>query len=563
MSWKDRATKVLPIPGSDMTSDWRSRATTSGTVPTELRPLEGPDFKVYPDIGQYDMNIPFRQGWAPNEEQFLEVLKTEGFEDMGGRRVKAPDGEIYNLDAKMLSEDWLIKNSPDIAISLLSSGAGLLAGGAMKGAKIASPALKWLLTLGAESGAEGLTQGAGEILRQEAGIASGQGQDLDIDQVLDMAKAGAAAPAIAGGLAGVGRGLKKAQNTVSGVPKDIADAVRRDPFIMNRIGKDLIEQDQLAFTQRLASDPQRVIKDSAKIKGESLASSEIEISPQELDRVIREFEMSITRPLGEKSPLGLAKADLEKKMPQIKQMNLVDAKGRTMFTKTQEEGVTAEEIAAFKRAMQDLGKPNPNVASSYKEKLGKAVGSETRKIERTMISPEAQIETDRLAALNKLKEQFPSLKRSMNANEEDALKTTIFNPSRERVSSKSFQELDPLISDPIKGAGPMDRYVKPFSPEFEDIVLRRRIAAQNRFLPRGTGGDLLLPMVTGAAGVFSGPVGPLLGLATGGVAQSPGTTLTINQFLGYLDKLGASGKGRVGKGASFLRDAALIESLED
>lgn len=530
----------------------------------DLIPQAKPSVGVSDEIAPYFTKDPLPappfedqalQGWAPNPEAFVKYLTDKGYKILPqeGRGVVLQDdkGNVFDTG----QTDWLTKNYPDV---LLTLGAAIATGGGSLPSMAAKSGLKgfggMISKLLARGALEGSANLGAEGIRQGVGLGLGVGDDLDLERIIQAGQAGFTAPLVSKGISGTGGLLKKGQQSLSNVPNEISDIVRKNPQIMDMLNKDKLEADQLGFTKRLAEEGSGVISRSAKEKGESLASSEVAIEPQSIFKMLQGSEEAVTRPFGSKSILDSAKSDLESRFGRTRQLNLFDSRGKNIVVDIPDEVVTPQEIAAFKSQMQSISNYNPLDPSDYREKLTGFAAKGARAAEDDVLDLEGKIARDRLAAANRLQESYPSLKKGISANEEDQLKDLLFRPSREDAMQKSLSEFDPLAAD---------FEIAPFSREYSDLMARKKVSAQNRLFPYNTGASNILP---GAMAV----AGSALGVPTAGasylgtvIGQSPATTLRINQLLGYLDRLAAKGGGKVGTGANALREAALMEMMEN
>jgi len=553
-------------------------------------PVDDPDTfasddEIPPSLGSYSIGLPFKQSVSPDEGQFVDYLKTQGFEDLGERGqqrlVRGPDGKPYDVRSR---DDALIRNFPDIAITALTaaSGVGL-------GAKAGQGAIKYLMKVLGVSALEGGMQAAGETARQGVGIGLGYGKELNTDKIENAAIAGASAPVITSGVATLGRGLKSAQEKIAGVPKALADKIRANPSYLKSLSEDSIERaaalqekaiaEEIAIIQDLQDNFMKDLMQRNETYGragaamdESISKSTAMASSDDLLRHLKEVEANTAQPIGVGSPLNSMKKDLESNWAsQQKELPFVDLKGRPYMTTIPEEPIDAETLVATRRYLDDLSSFNPNDPSTYRSTVAKKAGGKVRGMEAAISPIDAAFERQRLNKLLELKQQFPSLRKGLEASDEQALSDFLFKPRLERPVEESLGVFDDLASD--YGFDPMkDRFsaIKGRMTALEEFQDEGKLAlkglkkdASYNTLSSKNPMARLLTLGAGATGFAGGPMVGIPSALTSAVTQAPATTLQINKLLGYLDRLGAKGGGKVGKGAATLREAALIEMMEE
>jgi hypothetical protein len=526
-----------------MSKDWRGRpintVPSSGNVAPNLAP----------ESGGLGTELSLKQGFSPDDQQFVDYLVGQGFQDLGRQSggawyVQGPDGKTYDIFSR---DDILLRNFPDIAITGLAAASGVGLGSRLAGPGI----LRWLGRVLGTSAVEGGLNVSGEAARQGAGIAMGVGNEPD-EAKLDMAlRAGLVSGALPGMAGGLLEGTAALGRRVSLLPEELASAVRSTPGLLKSSTKKGVEAAETGFNQRLADQSKKLIGDEAKAKAESLSSSQIMYSPQELLEMLSVAEMKTARPLGGVDPLAPIKGELKSMMASKRHLPLVDAKGNPLIETIPETPVSPEVVAATKQALQDMGFPGLLEKSSFREGVSGKASSAMRTAEDAALDIEGQIARDRLAAINRLREDYPTLGKAMASNKEGIAKDKLFKPTLEDPLDDALKELD-LLSKDIEGLSPL-------LPEYQRIMLQKRIQQANKLRSSETGGSLWGPMIGGAAGTMGGPGGTALGTALGAGIQSPAVNLQLQNFLGYLDRLGVKRGAKVGAGA---RDAALMELIE-
>ena len=543
MSWRDRAVAVEPA----LDNNWRSRA----SVPVDMDE-EAPT--LAPMFEQAPATVQLAQMVANSDEDMARFIGSEGYEilPMQGKGIVFKDkaGKIYDTG----ETPWLVKNALDAGLSL---GAAALTGGASLPSMAAGSGIRGLIGMGgrlaARAGFEGLGNSGAELLRQGIGVGAGVNEGIDSERAMDAGIAGASAPLVSKGLSAFGTGARKTQQLISGVPNDVNDLVRRSPEILNLSTKENVDRGQLAFTKKLAEQGRRAIDISAEEQAQAVLKSNAYTSPQMLLNFMESVDARNIRPLTEStSALEPLKRNLKKRLTRYEDSTILDASGKPFQVEIPETLIDASETSATKQSLQDAGFRNPLDPSDYRERVSKDASRVFRNAETDMLDIQGQIGRERLHKINMLKEQYPSLARGIDANEEQQLQDLLFKPSRESAVTASMRSLDDLI-----GEG------SDLSLDYGNLIKMRKVLQNNKAIPAKSGySAILLPALASAVGSTGGAGGLLAGGAAGMVAQAPGTTLKISQLLGYLDRMAAKGGGKVGKGANALREAALMEMME-
>lgn len=554
-------------------------------------PVDAPDVfasgdEIPPSLGFYSPYLPFKQSVSPDDAQFVDYLTTQGFENLGqeGQRwlVRGPDNKVYDVLSR---DDALIRNFPDIALTALTAATGV-----GLGARAGQGAMKYLMRVLGTSALEGGMQGVGESARQGVGIGLGYGKELNPEKIESAAVAGAVAPAIVGGISLGGSLLKSIQEKIAGVPKALAEKIRANPNYVKSLSESsidraamlqekaiaeetaLIQELQDEFMQDLMARNQTYNR-AGQAMDESISRSKAMASSDDLLKAIKEIEGSTARPIGVGSPLGAMKKELEQDWAsRTKQLPLVDVKGKPLTSMIPEEPIDAETLVATRRYLDDLSNFNPNDPSTYRSTIAKKAGGNVRGMEAAISPIDAAIERQRLNELLTLKQQYPSLRKGLEASDEQALSDFLFKQRLERPVEESLGVFDDLASD--YGFDPMkDRYSSIRNrmralEEFEEegkMALKglKKDASYNTLSSKNPSLAQLFTIGAGATGFAGGPAVGVPATVAALAAQSPAATLKINQLLGYLDRLAAKKGGKIGQGASTLRDTVLMEMMED
>lgn len=544
MGWRDN---IVPNP-ADLTGLTGLTGWKANTVPAtgNVMPDLTPDPKSLPGI-----MLSLRQGFSPDDDQFAEFLETRGFQNIGKQKngswlVQGPDQEIYDLYSR---DDILLRNFPELLATGLSAGAGLLASGALRGPGI----IRWLAKIAATSGIEGSLNAGLEAARQATGISMGVGDNLNEGKIDMAGKAGLVAGALPGALGATLKGAGWLGKRVSGLGDDLASAVRIAPELLDRSSREAIEASERSFNRKLSDQSEKLIGDTARDKAQSLArasESGISYSPKDLLDLLEDAQSRVSRPLGGADPLAGIKAELQGMAEKTVRLPLLDMRGQPMVQAIPESVVDPKTVAATKSALQDMGALSPLEKSTFKEGTSREGGRAMRSAEDMALDIEGQIARDRLASINRLRENYPTLRKGMEGNPERMSKDQLFKPSIDQAMEESLKELDRLGS----GLG-----IDPMLPDYQNIMLRKRIGQSNQLRSSETGASLFGPLVGSAIGSVFGPAGTGAGAVVGSAVQSPAANLQLQKFLGYLDKLGVKKGARLGSGA---RDAILMEMIE-